>query len=95
MGKHCDVAHVVDPQYRRALNEDLQNVPPSDTIVALNQEALPNTLNHLLQKGKYQLHLRIAAANCDPVEKVITFVNSGTWSQDEGIMFGSMSFQIS
>jgi hypothetical protein len=44
MGKHCDLGHLVDPEFRRNVGEDLPGVPTNETILALDLEVQPNTL---------------------------------------------------
>ena len=67
MGKHCDLGHIVDPKYRKDVGYDLPTVAPDDTVLALDLEVKPNTLSHLVPPGVYRLELRVAAANCSPV----------------------------
>src|SRR5712692_2938378 len=71
MGKHCDLGRVTDPAHHANLGEELLNVGGDECILALDLEVLPNTKSHLVPPGLYRLQLRVAAANCAPVEKMI------------------------
>lgn len=87
MGKHCDLGHIVDPQFRKDLGEDLPGVPADRTIVALDLEFLPSMRSHLIPPGTYRLELRVAAANSTPVTRVLELTTTGEWFQDQGRMF--------
>lgn len=83
MGKHCDLGHIIDPQHRVEVGEDLSNVPSGKTILGLELEVKPNTLSHLIPPGTYRLTLRIAAGNSKPVTKVVEISVTGDWYSDE------------
>jgi hypothetical protein len=87
MGKHCDLAHVVDPKHRANVGHDLEGVPTDQTILALNLEVAPNTLTHLIAPGKYRLKLRIAGGNCSPITKTLELALTGKWYADQARMF--------
>jgi hypothetical protein len=87
MGKHCDFGHVMDPNYRRDLEEDIPGLAATSTVLALALEVSPSTLSHLLAPGTYRLELRVAAANSSPKTKILEFGLSGNWSDDPVRMF--------
>lgn len=87
MGKHCDLAHIVDPNVRCNLGEDLSTVPAGETILALDLEARLNIPTHLLSPGVYRLELRVAAANCFPTTKILELTLTGKWSLNQAQMF--------
>jgi hypothetical protein len=87
MGKHCDLGHVMDPESRADVGEDLPNVPAATSILALDLEFPPNTRSHLIPPGTYQLALRVAAANSTPVTKTIEVTTTGEWFADQARMF--------
>lgn len=87
MGKHCDLGHITDPNYRAELGESLEGVPATDAIFALDLEVSPNTKSHLLSPGTYRLDLQIAAANSRPVNKQVEVTVTGKWFSDEQKMF--------
>jgi hypothetical protein len=39
MGKHCNIGHLVDPQFRKEFGDDLPNIPDNETILSLDVEA--------------------------------------------------------
>jgi hypothetical protein len=79
MGKHCDLGHIVDPQFRE--------VHANKTVLVLDLEVAPNTRSHLLAPGTYRLDLKLAAANCTPVTKTIEITHTGDWYTEEARMF--------
>ena len=87
MGKHCDLGRVIDPAHHENLGEILPNIEASQSVLALDLEVTPNTKSHLVGPAVYQLHLRIAAANCAPIEKVIELTITGKWFADQNEMF--------
>lgn len=87
MGKHCDLGHVVDPQFRKGLRYDLPGVASDATILALDLEVKAANSGYLVPPGTYQLELRVAAANCAPVTKTIELTITGKWFDDETQMF--------
>jgi hypothetical protein len=87
MGKHCDLAHVVDPSHRANVGHDLDGVPGDQTILALDLEVEPNTLTHLIAPGTYRLQLRIAGGNCSPITKTLELTLTGRWFADQSQMF--------
>jgi hypothetical protein len=87
MGKACDLGHVVDPASRKEIREDLPDIPPQETILALDLETKPNTGSHLIPPGIYRLELTVAAANSAPVTKTLELKVTGRWFDDERSMF--------
>jgi hypothetical protein len=87
MGKHCDLGHIMNPDCRKELGEDLPDLAATNTVFALALEVCPSTLSHLLAPGIYHLELRIAAANCSPVTKILELTFTGNWFDDPHKMF--------
>lgn len=87
MGKHCDLGHIMNPDCRKDLGEDLPDLAATNTVFALALEVCPSTLSHLLAPGTYRLELRIAAANCSPVTKILELTFTGNWHHDPQKMF--------
>ena len=87
MGKHCDLGHVIDPQYRKHFGHDLTTLAAGDALLALDLEFPPATKGHLVGPGVYQLQLRVAAANCRPVTHTIELTITGKWFVDQARMF--------
>lgn len=87
MGKHCDLGRVVDPKYRKDVEDDLPTLATEDTVLALNLEIQPSTLSHLVPPGIYRLELRVAAANCPPVSHTLEITITGKWFSEQARMF--------
>ncbi len=87
MGKHCDMGHIINPQFKPLIGENLPDNPPENTVFAMDLEVKPNTLSHLIGPGSYRLLIKIAADNCAPRSKTIEFSFNGQWHQDEEQMF--------
>ncbi len=87
MGMHCDLGHLIDPAHYADLGQTLPAVVAGQTILALDLEVAPNTKSHLIPPGVYQLYLRIAAANCKPITRVIELNITGRWFADQDHMF--------
>jgi hypothetical protein len=87
MGKHCDLGRVIDPAHHENLGEVLPNAIAGQSILALDLEVAPNTKSHLVPPGVYQLHLRVAAANCAPIKRVLELTITGKWFADQTQMF--------
>ena len=87
MGKHCDIGHILDPNKRVAFGINLPDVTTGKTILELDLEVAPNTLTHLIPPGVYQLEMRIAAANAEPVTTAIEVNHTGDWYLEETKMF--------
>jgi len=82
MEAFCDVVSLCDPA-----NSLLGRPPgsqPGQTVGDLQLEVPTET--RLLAPGRYKLTLKIAAANVEPVEKVLEFAHTGNWSDDDAIM---------
>ncbi len=87
MGKHCDFGHIIDPSKQAEFGEVLQTVTPGKTILAMDLETAPATLSHLIPPGIYRFELKLAAANLEPITKVIEINLTGDWHPDENKMF--------
>ena len=87
MGKHCDFGHIIDPSKRSMLGHVLPTVKTGETILAMDLEVAPATLTHLIPPGTYRFNLKLAAANLEPITKVIEINLTGNWYTDENKMF--------
>jgi hypothetical protein len=88
MGKHCDLGHIVDPKCRDEISgEGMPTVSTDNTVLALDLEVKPHTLSHLVPPGVYQLHLRVAGANCAPVTKILEINLTCQWFAAQERMF--------
>jgi hypothetical protein len=87
MGKHCDLAHVVDPKSTAEVGESRLDMEAGIPTLALDLEVAPNSRNHVVAPGTYRLDLRIAASNCAPIARVVEITLTGKWFDDEARMF--------
>ncbi len=84
--KHCDLAHVVNPQQRALfeLEDDTwPNISREQTILGFDTIVRPVTKNNLVGPGKYRLSLIVAAANSKPITKKLEITLTGHWYDDE------------
>ena len=99
MGKHCDLAHIVDPAKRQAKFDP--NNPKSQTLeennprlgltdqqtsLAFDLIASPNHKGHIIGPGEYRLEIKIAAENAGPKKKIVEINLGGEWYPDEAKM---------
>jgi hypothetical protein len=87
MGKHLDIAHIIEPARRRFIpHED----PPARlaltdqvTSLAFDLMAAPHHKGHIVGPGEYQLDILVAAENARPSRWTIALSLRGTWYADE------------
>ena len=53
MGKHCDLGRIIKPEHRKLFGDDVEGVPDSQTLLALDLEFKPNTKSHIIRPGAY------------------------------------------
>lgn len=87
MGRHCELAHIVDPAHSERFG-----IPHVDAVLGqcwliLDLEAPPNVGSHLLSAGDYRLIVRVAAANALPAIHTIELSLSGRWYDEQDKMF--------
>jgi len=87
-GKHCDLAHIVEPQKRPAVGEEPSSwqFGPQECSLVLKVIHLPNHKGHIVGPGKYQLDIQVAAENVPPLERTIEINLRGPWDPDEATM---------
>jgi len=81
MSAFCDVIALWNPEnpYQRRPEGTPENV----TVGHLQLEVDPPTDTHLLPPATYRLTIRIAAANVEPIDRIIEFTHTGTWTQHD------------
>ena len=86
MGKHCDVAHIVDPTNRRHPNLTEYNqalkLAADQTSLAFDLQTAPNHRGHIVEPGIYRLGIIVAAENASPVRRTIEITVDGRWDAD-------------
>jgi hypothetical protein len=81
MSTFCDVISLCDPA--NPYQPRPPGADPTRTIGQLQLEFEPSDGSHLLTPGTYRLRLRIAAANVEPIDRIVAFTHTGTWVQDD------------
>jgi hypothetical protein len=84
MSAFCDIVSLCDPAnpYQRLPT----GTPAGVTIGQLQLEFDLADEWHLLAPGAYLLTLRIAAANVEPIDRVVSFTHKGSWTPAEVAM---------
>ena len=89
MGKHCDFGSIkplVKSHVRVGAIEQDENVSSPDKF-EFNVEFPPINKTNQVDPGVYRIELKLAAANTEPVTKIIELNHKGVWYEDEGKMF--------
>jgi len=89
--KHCDLAHILNPEDRAWVpGEDTTwpNVSPAKTVLSLDTFVQPYTQSHLLPFGIYHLTIIVAAANAKAITKKLEITLTGDWYDNEQEMLG-------
>jgi hypothetical protein len=82
MGRHCDFGLIVVPGSAAAFGIAV-NAGKNECKLSLKLES---GLYHL-DKGSYRLKIRVAAANCAPIEYTVRIRFEGRWYDDARTMF--------
>lgn len=85
--RHCDVAHMIDPQRRQLFESEAKPdlPPPSLTFDVVRG---PLHFGHIVGPGKYRLDIEVAAENFDALTRVVEVWFDGTWMPQASQMFG-------
>jgi len=86
MGRYCDLGSVADPACT-TLREIRGTPKGAATFDLVLQTPLPNDA-HRLPPEDSRITFKISAANARPVERAVAISISGSWTEDEGAMFG-------
>lgn len=84
MSAFCDVVSLCDPANPH--QKKPADTPAGTTVGQLQLEVEPFADWNLLPPGAYRLTLRIAAANAEPVDKILVFEHKGNWLQNDADM---------
>jgi hypothetical protein len=84
MSAFCDIIALCDPAnpHQRRPRE----TPANKTVGELQLEFDMAEECYLLAPGTYRLTLRIAAANVEPIDRIVEFRHEGTWLEDDSEM---------
>lgn len=82
MPRFCDLLHITEPTRKESVGENVPGVSQFHSVMALDLEAQPNSLGHLLEPRKYLLKLKIAAENCPPQAESVSVMFDGLWYPD-------------
>ena len=89
--KHCDLAHIIDPEERKSFpgeHRTWDNIPSESTLLSFDTVAKPYTQSYLVPMGTYRLKIVVAAANAGVVKKTLEITLTGDWYNDEQEMLG-------
>ena len=89
--RHCDLAHIIDPQKRFFFPGEQRTwpgIPPERTILSFDTHVQSNTRSHLVSPGTYRLLITVAAANAEPVTKTLEITLTGDWYDEQDEMLG-------
>ncbi|HUU27751.1 MAG TPA: hypothetical protein VM123_08065 [archaeon] len=89
MEKLCDIGKIIDPKERNRLpneNEKSTRFEENKTIFSFEVYPKPNSLFHLIPKGRYNFNLKIGASNCKSIDAIIEIDFNGEWSYEENKM---------
>jgi hypothetical protein len=86
MGKHCDLAHIVEPAGREALNENVPGLPVTQCCLSFELVEAPNHRGHIVGPGEYELEVLAAADNVGPKKGRVRVTLKGPWYADEATM---------
>jgi hypothetical protein len=86
MYRYCNLAHIIDPKYRRAFVGEAGHRPDvstDKTVLSFDTIYQTYTLSHLQPPGRYLLTIVVAASNSKPVEKTLGINLTGEWFDEE------------
>ena len=84
--KHCDLAHIINPDERESFpgeHKTWPSVPSEKTVLSFDTASKPDIQSYLVPAGIYRLYIVIAAANAKPVEEKLEITLTGDWYDDE------------
>lgn len=87
MPRYCDWFHISAPQIKQFIDEKLPDVSSLEAVLALDVEVTPSNRGHLLAPGIYRCTLKVAAANHEPITRILQIEFDGLWYADEPTMF--------
>lgn len=88
--KHCDLAHIINPQERSKLKHENKEWPDAQqdkTILSFDTHARPSTFSYLHPPGKYRLFLAVGASNAKTIKRTLEITLDGSWYDGENEMF--------
>jgi hypothetical protein len=88
MGRHCDLAHVVEPAKSEAFGADHAHAVLGQCTAILDLEAPPAIGSARLIPGTYRLELWVAASNASRITRTVELTLRERWSDDAAEMFG-------
>ena len=88
MGKHCDIAHIHDPERRAETFEESKRLglAPNQASMTFDLITSPNHMGHIVGPGTYELDILVAAQNAEPYHKTVKITLKGDWDPDETTM---------
>ena len=94
MGKHCDLAHIIDPAQRagrsqaefRGENNPQLNLTAQQCAFSFDLMVAPNHRGHIVGPGRYRIEVVVAAQNARPEPHTFEINLSGPWYPNEADM---------
>ncbi|MEK6579288.1 MAG: hypothetical protein AABZ55_08700 [Bdellovibrionota bacterium] len=89
MWRHCDLGHIVDPEFKAKAGEFNQKLLNNADKVSLAFDLVvsPNHRGHIVGPGEYRLNVVISSENAQPKNSTIRIFISGEWKPEESEMF--------
>lgn len=96
-GRHCDIAHIIDPSHRASFGEEnpILHLTPQQVSLAFDVVAPPNNRAHIVQPGKYRLLIEVSAENATPARRLVEVTVRGPWySQEETMLSDGVGIAV-
>jgi hypothetical protein len=97
-GKHCDIAHIIDPANRKDFPEEENknlNLTADKTSLTFDLVARPYHKGHIVEPGEYRLEVVVTAMNARPVSRTVEITLQGSWhSQEEKMLRDGVGIRV-
>jgi len=88
MGKHCDIAHIIDPAQRKYFEQENPrlDLSPSEVSMEFDLVTRPFNKSHIVGPGTYRVRVVVAATNVRPTIHTMEIRLAGPWHIDQELM---------
>ncbi|GEM_PF-635340 len=86
-----DCFQIFEPKDRAVLDgerDEWNKAQPTETVLCFDTVVRPNTGSHMLGPGVYRVEVLAAAADADPIRKILEINLTGNWYPNEVQMLG-------